>query len=237
MKRLISITSIWYLFFTAAFSQADSAPANGNLRGLELSRVDYARLEREVRKRDLAIPEERFARTIQRNFQFLFLNNLNRERFLVTPRPRKVADTIVTILHLDDRLHELLRRCRAFAADSEARETIETRSRRRQMIREIGRVAARLNRVFSHTFVELQQSSYRIPLLRSGTEAGRIRRYLAEADRIHLLLTQEINDYFFNVVPGSIVLSRFQHLSIMVLSEALTRLSKLTVKGLGKEPS
>lgn len=192
--------------------------------------VDYAGLEDQARKRRLDIPESAIARRVRRNFQHVFMNCLNRQRFLAEPSPREVAGKVETILDLNDRLNSLVVEGRRLAVDEDSMAEAESGNRRRALMREMERTADELKKVFSDNFVDLRQASYNVSISRDRSRTTRFLLFVLQADRICRTLTDHLNDYFFPAAPGAVAVSDLDDASVEVLAEALVKLCELNRK-------
>ncbi len=186
--------------------------------------LDFSPLRKQAFDRDLGLSEDELERVIRLNFRFIFLNKLNINRFLIIPTPQKVVDRMVSVLQLNEQLKSLVQKGRQLAV-SQRRQDV-----RIQLIRQIGQLAKELQDVFSEYFLEINRSTYQIGFPRLTHTQTRFVYYVVQSDRISRLITQAVDNYFFNPTPEAIELSEYDRISIKVLSEALHELSQIVVK-------
>ena len=191
---------------------------------LSFEDLDFASLQKQAFQRDLGLSERELDRVIRSNFRFIFLNKLNTDGFLAIPAPQKVVDRMVLVLQLNEQLKSLVQKGRQLAV-TRRQEIV-----RRQLVRQMGKLAKELQDVFSEYFLEIQRSTYQIRFPRLTHTQTRFVHYVIQSDRISRLISQEVDDYFFNPAPEAIELSEYDRVSIKVLSGALHGLSQMMMK-------
>lgn len=215
------------LLHTAGMVNAQSNWGNGknspydlSLRSLSFDEVDFSRLTAVAEKREGAAEREDVDRMVEENIRFIFHNKLNRNRFLVIPRPDQVIDRVQLILELEAEMGELIQEGRRIAAD-------RSYSRRcRELVSEVGSKAKVLKDEFRDYFIELKGSAYTLRLPDFDDSSGQFVYFLVQSERIHSRLSQRLDDYFLNPSPGAVPVSNFHESSIVVLAESLSRLSQ-----------
>lgn len=201
------------------WSRKDS-PYELSLRSLSFDEVDFSPLTAVAEQREGASKREDVDRMVEENIRFIFHNKLNRNRFLVIPRPEQVIERVQHILKLEAELGDLIREGRRIAADR------SFSPRCRELVAEVGDKAKVLKNEFRDYFVELKGSAYTLRLPDFSDSSGQFIYFLVQSERIHSRLRQRLDDYFLNPSPGAVPVSNFQESSIIVLAESLSRLSQ-----------
>ncbi len=207
-------------------SARDTLSKMRGARALTFENLDFTFLNEEAHKYDLSLSEPELKRAVQINFQFIYLNQLNTNNFLSAPEPQMVLDKVVVLLQLDQRVASLIRRGRQIVSESYPRQE------RRQIAREIGSTAKQMKELFAKFFIELKKPVYRIRTYQGENTEAQFIHYLIQSDQISRDLRREVQDYFFNSVPGGIQVSRFERSSVMVLCESLLLLSNFIEQSL-----
>jgi hypothetical protein len=96
----------------------------------------------------------------------------------------------------------------------------------------IGGKAEELRSEFADYFIEVHQSSYamRYPLVKDP--AVQFASFLVESEKIARSLTEQLDAYFLNRSPGAVRLDEYRSSSIVVLMDALSKLSQLVKRAI-----
>lgn len=193
----------------------------------DFSKVDFSSIEAETQARLPGEDAESVSELVRRNFQYVFFNRLNRDRFLVPPRPQDVAQRVLALLRLNRELGLSIESCKSYLGrDQEGKFVTE-----RRLIRQIEDTAKRLHDQFGEFFLETREATYSFRIPKSNRDT-RFLHFVRQADQINRRLTQEMDAYFLAKSPGAIHLADYGKVTISVLTESLTRLCKISLQGL-----
>lgn len=227
MNRILYLVVVVLLFQTVGMMNAQSnwgqrknSPYDLSLRSLSFDEVDFSQLADVAEQRERAVERDDVDRMVEENIRFIFHNKLNRNRFLVIPRPEQVIERVQYILELDQEMAELIQEGRRIAADQ------SYSPRCHELVSEVGDRARVLKDEFRDYFVELKGSAYTLRLPNFDDSPGQFVYFLVQSERIHSQLTQRLDEYFLNPSPGAVTVSNFQESSIVVLAESLSKLSQ-----------
>ena len=191
----------------------------------DFDKVDLTALYEEGRKRNPELAPPAVEWMIRRNLHFVFFNKINLGHFLVKPAPRQVVRKVEKIVTLQSQLDSLLQQGRQLAADPSKKKA------RRKLVRKIGDCARSIQKTFNEYFADYSSAPFLLKCCPSGSIDARFGHYLLQSERIHSLLDQEVERYFFesalSVVDVSDYLDRH---SVATLSGSLYKLSRLTLK-------
>lgn len=220
------IWSIAFILLTipeavAFWSESPENRFERSLVRITFDQVDLAGLSREASRRGHGDSDEAAWRICERNLTYVYHHKLNRQRFLVAPRPQDVADQIAAILQKEDRLNQLIREGRELRGDH------WDGGRWRTLVSEIEQTARELKSLFSAYFVEAHSAEYsfRVPTSTDPLEHQAV--FLGESRRISNLLGTQLDDYFLSSSPGAVDISHFRGSSILTLATSMERLARL----------
>ncbi len=206
----------------------------GRLRGpvysASFEEVDFAEIEERARQRSLDVEEARLGDLVRRNFSYLFWNCLDQKRFLAPPPPKRVAESMVQVLDLSQRLTLLLAEARKIASTPGWTRGGALESKSGRLILEMGEAAKELKNAFQGSFVEVHRARYKLSIPGGREPRGRFLAFLLQAERINRSLIAKVDDYFFNSDPGAIKVTDFEEASVGVLAEALFKLCEASGK-------
>lgn len=206
---------------TRTLSMGKSGPET--LPDLAWDDFDYSVLAEKLRVRGVVDSDAELEKLFNFNMRFVYSNKYRREQFLVDPGPQRFVQTILRILELNEQLDGLIVEGRRLTAGMEKR---EVRKKGRKLVRDISEIAREIKDVFSENFFELHGSTVQVAFVKKrGVEA--LQFYLVQANRINLLLTERLNEYFFGTAPGAVSVPDYQKATVNVLAQALIKLGEL----------
>jgi hypothetical protein len=225
LKLRIQVWTFLLILFTGGYlcAQFQGYPGNTydrSLKSIRLDSVDLSGLSKEMGSRSPGYSETQINQLLIKNFRYIFMNQLNRSRFLVAPKPQLVVNHIVNILDKNRNLEEII---------EEGNRILESNHSSDQMRRFIEQVRASskdLNNSFFAYFVEAQHSTYSVTLPSEGEPKEEFLSYLRQSREIKRELDRSLERYFFNSSPSSISLNEFESSSISVLCKSLLLLSE-----------
>jgi len=201
-----------------------------HLHSVQLDRVDLSILRKEAETRVQASSEQELNRILTRNFQHIFMNRLNRNRFIIPPKPEDVASHIVEVLNLNRELEHLIEEGNRIRDGN--RSSVEMK----RIISAVKKTAEDLNRSFQSYFVEVNPATYSMVLSSRGDAGDLFRFYMYKSKAIHDELTASLNRYFFSNSPVAVDLDDYGIVSIEVLSKSLSKLSDSYGRMLAAKP-
>lgn len=187
--------------------------------------VDFTLLDDEIRLRSPEEDQDR--RQVLFSLQFAFSNKMRMDRFLIPPQPQEFVGMVAEILRLNREAAVLIIEGRKLAAVSEF--DASTSKKCKEVISEVGKLSRSLKKRFVSSFLEPRRATVDVTILQErGVNAFRF--YLLQADKLNRQLTEEIDSYFLDPNPGSIEVPELGQASILVLTEAMIRLSDTSLK-------
>lgn len=196
--------------------------------------VDFPAIEERARHRDLAVRGERLETLVRRNFSYVFWNCVDQKRFLAPPPPKRVAQSMLEVLDLNQRLTSLLVDARQLASVPKWVNGGPQVSDSQRLMRELREVAKDLKDAFRKSFVDMRRSRYQVAVPLPREPRPRFLAFVVQAERINRSLTEQVDDYFFNANPGAVKVKDFEEASVAVLAEALAKLCEMSAKSDGR---
>lgn len=212
------------LFSLLGLSAIEVKPGSPNsydqsLKLVSFESVDLARLTSELKTRQDSLSESELDGLVQRNLHYIYYNRINRNHFLVAPKPEHVIDQIDLILQLNRRLRAALSQGRSLMGKDCPRDDL------RALLDEVRFLVQELKSEFFEFFVEGHVSKYSLMFSDSRDSAVLFALFLVQSDRISAELNREFEQYFFDASPGAISLDEYRESSIGTLMESLEMLA------------
>lgn len=198
-----------------------------SLSSFSFEQVDMKPLYDRARTSYPSVAEADLTSRVKMNMKYIFHNKLNRTRFLVAPSAESIVRQIDTIFTLSDELDRLTLEGRRLVVRDGREKDFD------RLVTQMGKKASQLKNSFRDFFVEGTSSSYSFRYPKTGGVASQFTHFILESERIHEILAQRLDEFFFGASPGAIDLGDFERSSILALSDSLWALSQLAKKEIG----
>ncbi|HSR70251.1 MAG TPA: hypothetical protein VLU25_20145 [Acidobacteriota bacterium] len=191
---------------------------------MDFEDIDLGPLIQAGRQRNPQLDEQELEQVIRSNIHFVFYNQLDRSRFVVTPPPRQVVEKVQTALATGRKLRKLVEDLRRLNQRGHS-----SRVQAAQSIRSMEQESRRLRNIFRRYFREYGNVEILLEYERSPSVEGDFDHFLRQADPLVERLENRLADYFLKA-PSVVTASEFNSHSVAMLSDALMRLSRMALR-------